>query len=41
MKIPDPLYPCAFEACAAEVSYPADMLHWSNDQRDGSAKSAC
>ena len=32
MKIPDPLYPCAFEACAAEVSYPADMLHWSNKE---------
>ena len=30
MNIPDPLYPCHFEACAAEVSFPPNMLHWSN-----------
>ena len=32
MTIPAPLYPCAFKACATEVSLPADMLYWSNKE---------
>ena len=30
MNIPKPLYPCAHPECAQEVSYPAEMLRWSN-----------
>ena len=34
--IPNPLYSCANEACAIEVSYPANMLVWfPGTRRDG------
>ena len=26
---PAPLYGCAFDVCATEVSYPAEMLSWT------------
>ena len=27
-KLPNPVFGCAVKECAAEVTYPADMLFW-------------
>ena len=34
-KMPKPVFGCACEDCAAEVSYPPDMLFWCEGEEPG------
>jgi len=31
LPLPDALFPCMFESCSEEASYPPDMLFWADD----------
>lgn len=33
LPLPRASFPCCFDSCSDEVSYPADMLFWSNSKK--------
>ena len=39
--LPEPVYGCASSDCAAEVSYPANMLYWWAGSKEASAGFYC